>query len=344
MPKSHEPQRVRIEDVAEWAGVSIATVSRVLNKTGRVTEETAELVREAVEELGYIPHAAARGLASRKTNTLGIIFPEIAGLFFSALLRGIEANVAENGYRPLLYSTHRQKLGSLNPPPLNEGNCDGLIIFTDSLEEEYLRRLHERRFPMVILHRTPPEGVNIPCITFENKQGARQMMEHLLKVHGYRQIAFLGADGVEDSAWRELGYREALAAYNLPVDPRLIGNGMFLEQTSRQVVQGWLAEGVTPEAIFAADDESARGAIGALQQSGRQVPQDVAVVGFDDTLLAQYWSPPLTTVRAPIEEAGRAAAAQLIRLIHTGQADPLTLLPTELIIRRSCGCPLASEQ
>lgn len=341
MPKSREPQRVRIEDVAEWAGVSIATVSRVLNKTGRVTEETAELVREAVEELGYVPHAAARGLASRKTNTLGIIFPEIAGLFFSALLRGIEAYVAENGYQPLLYSTQGKKLSRHNPLPLNEGNCDGLIIFTDSLDESYLRQLHERGFPMVILHRTPPEGVNIPCITFENKQGARQMMEHLLGVHGYRRIAFLGAEGVEDSTWRELGYREALAAYDVSFG--LIGNGKFLEPAARHVVQGWLADGIVPEAIFAADDESARGAIAAIQESGRTVPQEIAVVGFDDTVLAQYWSPPLTTVRAPIEEAGRAAAAQLIRLIRTGQADPLTLLPTELIIRRSCGCPVRNS-
>ena len=338
MPKRKEPQRIRIEDVAEFAGVSTATVSRVLNKTGIVSPETVERVLEAIAELDYVPHAAARGLASRKTNILGVIFPEISGLFFSALLRGIETCLTENGYGLLLYSTQGRILENNEPPPLNESNSDGLIIFTDCLSEDHLRRLHARGFPMVILHRTPPEGVNIPCITFENKQGARQMTEHLLTVHGYQRIAYLAADGVEDSAWREMGYREALGAHNLPFDPALVGNAMFEDRVAEVVVNDWLMDGVEFQAIFAGDDESARGAIRALQRAGKRVPQDVAVVGFDDALLSQYLTPPLTTVRAPIEEAGRCAAAQLIQLINTGQAEPLTLLPVELVIRQSCGC------
>lgn len=338
MPKRREPQRIRIEDVAAYADVSTATVSRVLNKAGIVSPETVERVMAAVEALDYIPHAAARGLASRKTHILGVIFPEISGLFFSALLRGIETFLAENGYGLLLYSTQGRILENNEPPPLNESNSDGLIIFTDCLREDHLRRLHSRGFPMVILHRTPPADIHIPCITFENKQGARLMTEHLITVHGYRRIAYLAADGVEDSEWREMGYQEALAAQGIPFDPALVGNAMFEARTAEAVVNNWLMDGVTFEAIFAGDDESARGAIEALQRAGKRVPQDVAVVGFDDALLSQYLLPSLTTVRAPIEEAGRCAAAQLIQLINTGQADPLTLLPVELVIRHSCGC------
>ncbi|MEI2610857.1 MAG: LacI family DNA-binding transcriptional regulator [Candidatus Promineifilaceae bacterium] len=338
MPKNQEPHRIRIEEVAALAGVSTATVSRVLNKKGIVAPETAERVFASVTELGYVPHAAARGLASRKTNALGILFPEISGVFFSALLRGIETYVAANGYSLLLYATQGRILDPHDPPPLNESNCDGLIIFTDSLSEAHIRHLHGRGFPLVILHRTPPEGVAIPCITFENKNGARQMVEHLLSVHGYRRIAYLAAAGVEDSHWREMGYREALAAHSIPFDPVLVGMGQFDAHLAEVVVQQWLAQGVALDAIFAGDDESARGAIRAIQQAGQRVPEDVAVVGFDDSLLSQYLTPPLTTVRAPIEEAGQGAAAHLIRLIRTGQTDMLTLLPTELVIRRSCGC------
>ncbi|MCA9998373.1 MAG: substrate-binding domain-containing protein, partial [Anaerolineales bacterium] len=200
---------------------------------------------------------------------------------------------------------------------------------------------YSARFPMVLLHRTPPPDVAVPSVSFENKDGAVKMVQHLLGC-GHRRIAFLaGAPNNEDANWREAGYREALAAADIPFDPLLVREARFEEETAVSVVTALLKEKRPIDAIFAADDVSARGALRAAHAAGLCVPKDIAIVGFDDALLSQYTDPPLTTVKAPIEEAGRAAARQLLKLINTGQADPLTLLPTELVIRQSCGCQSA---
>jgi DNA-binding LacI/PurR family transcriptional regulator len=340
MSESKLLTRATIADVAEHADVSIATVSRVINKTATVAAATADRVQAAIAALNYMPHAAARGLASRKTNTLGLLLPEISGAFFSIMLRGVEKGIAENGYALLVYSTQgRARHESNFHFPLGEHNTDGLLVFTDSLDETQLARLHARHFPLVLLHQSPPPGLHIPCVTFQNKAGARQLIEHLLKVHGRRRIAFLaGPAGHEDSYWREMGYREALAAHGLPFDPTLVGHGGFSDKIAQVTVEQWLAAGADIDAIFTGDDEAALGVIAALRRFGRRIPQDVAVVGFDDLPHSRYVSPALTTVRAPIETAGQVAAQQLLHLIHTGQAERLLLLPTELLIRHSCGC------
>ena len=327
---------VTIEDVAEYAGVSAMTVSRFLNNTGPVSDRTAEKVQSAILELNYIPHQGARALAAKKTNTIGLILPEMNDIFFFQLIHGIQ-QVAHNHFDLLLYSTtNPEELNVLNLP-LGRHNTDGLIIFTNCLTEMALRRLDGIGFPMVLLLSTPPEGLNIPSVAFENKDGAFQMVNHLIRC-GHKQIAFLaGAAENEDSYWREKGYREALAAHNLSLNPKLLAVAGFDEDIANNIVTQWLNAGESIDAIFAADDVSARGAIHAVQSAGQRVPDDIAVVGFDDALLSQYIDPPLTTVRAPIEEAGRTAATQLLHLIHNEPSEPLTLLPTELVIRRSCG-------
>ena len=327
---------VTIEDVAEYAGVSAMTVSRFLNNTGPVSDRTAEKVQSAILELNYIPHQGARALAAKKTNTIGLILPEMNDIFFFQLIHGIQ-QVAHNHFDLLLYSTtNPEELNVLNLP-LGRHNTDGLIIFTNCLTEMALRRLDGIDFPMVLLLSTPPEGLNIPSVAFENKDGAFQMVNHLIRC-GHKQIAFLaGAAENEDSYWREKGYREALAAHNLLLNPKLLAVAGFDEDIANNIVTQWLNAGESIDAIFAADDVSARGAIQAVQSAGQRVPDDIAVVGFDDALLSQYIDPPLTTVRAPIEEAGRTAATQLLHLIHNEPVEPLTLLPTELVIRRSCG-------
>jgi len=334
-----ERQRATIEDVAERAGVSAMTVSRVINKTGSVATQTADRVFSAITELNYIPHRGARALAVQKTNTLGLILPGFSDVFFLELIKGIEIALIEKGYALLVYSSTLPKEQTILDMPLGEHNTDGLIVFTNSLDDISLRRLQSRRFPMVLLHRSPPEGLDIPCVTFENKKGAYQMVEHMIQHCGHRRIAFLaGEPGNEDSYWREVGYKDALADYDIAVDQELIGVGEFDDQVAEGVVSQWIAADLQIDAIFAGDDLSARGTIRAIQKAGLSVPGDIAVAGFDDALLSQYLDPPLTTVHAPIEDAGRIAAEQLLRLIHTGQAESLILLPTELVIRRSCGC------
>ncbi|HLO34093.1 MAG TPA: LacI family DNA-binding transcriptional regulator [Anaerolineales bacterium] len=327
-----------ISDVAQKANVSIATVSRVLNGTTPVELEKANRVRLAMEELQFVPRHAARVLASRRTNTIGLLMSEISGAFFPPMLKGIEAGAYEAGYNLLIHSTKQE---GPSHRPLGEHNTDGLLIFTDSLDHRELHHLHDINFPMVLLHQSPPDSLDIPVITIENKDGAAMLVKHLIEIHGRRRIVFLkGPQGHEDSVWRERGYREALEAHNLGFQPELIAFGGFDEEQAFATIQQMLLDGIEFDAIFAGDDDSAIGAMRALKLAGRLIPRDIAVVGFDDVPFARYLSPPLTTVRAPIEAVGREAVRQLVLLMNSQPAEALTLMRSELIIRESCGCRL----
>ena len=342
MVPSKRPYTVTIDDVAERAGVSISTVSRVINRTVPVSEEVAARVQAAMLELKYQPRAAARSLATRKTNTLGLLLTGIYGDFFAPLLSGIENVTSEAGFDLLISTSGRRGPRDEFPQSLGAHNTDGLLIFADSLGEAGLRYCYESGLPIVLIHQSPPDGLEIPCVTVENKAASRRLVEHLITMHDRRKIAFLrGPEAHEDSYWREIGYRQALEAHGLPFEPRLVAPGEFDRHVAHASVQGLLAAGAVGDrfdAIFAGDDEAAVGVLAALHEAGKRVPEDVAVVGFDDQRLSAYLTPPLTTVRAPTEEVGRQAARQLVKLIRTGQADHLTLLPTEIVIRRSCGC------
>ena len=326
-----------IADVAERAKVSIATVSRVLNGTVPVQLEKAERVRLAMDELSFVPRHAARVLASRRTFTLGLILSEIGGAFFPLLLKGIESESRAVGYELLIHSTQGPHVHQRQP--LGEHNTDGLLVFTSSLELKELYRLQSINFPLVVMHQSPPDGLNIPVVTVENKDGAEMLVSHLIEKHARHRIVFLrGPKDHEDSQWRERGYREALKAHKIKFDPKLVGMGYFEEERAYETIRKMLADGIELDAVFAGDDDAATGAIRALKMAGRVIPRDVAVVGFDDVPFARYLSPALTTVRAPIEEIGREAVRQLARLMNGGQAEALTLMRTELVIRESCGC------
>ncbi|XWX03140.1 LacI family DNA-binding transcriptional regulator [Aggregatilineales bacterium SYSU G02658] len=329
-------KRVTIEDVARQAGVSIATVSRVVSGSTHVAPMTTAKVQAAINMLGYKPNPIAKHLAGQRTNTIGLIVDEIVGDFFQPMLRGIEQTSSEHGYDLLIHSTRmRRRSGSY---PVAEHNTDGIIVFGNSLPLDELRRLYIKQFPMVLMHQTPPSDVHVPCVTIENKRSAQRMVDYLIEQRGYTEIAFLrGPEGNEDSQWRELGFRESMAAHGLKVDDELIGMGGFEEMQAHHTVTQWVRQGKRPRCIFAADDDSALGVLRALKEAGLRVPQDVAVVGFDDIRIASYLSPALTTVRAPIEQVSRVAVETLIQLLEGETPQMLTLLPTELIIRESCG-------
>jgi DNA-binding LacI/PurR family transcriptional regulator len=344
---SPKKQRPTISDVAQKAGVSIATVSRVINGTTTVAGETAQRVQEAIRELAFVPRAAARVLASRRTETLGLLLPEIGGAFFSPLLRGIEAEAQMAGFDLLIHATSHTPHAStpVAHRPLGEHNTDGLIVFTQSIDEKELSRLYALNFPTVLLYQTSPSSLNIPSVTIENKSGAQMIVEHLIRAHNRRQIVFMrGPEGNEDSEWRERGYREALQANEITFDPSLVTTGGFNEEEAQIALQELLIDGVEFDAVFGGDDDTAAGVISALVHAGKRVPQDVAVVGFDDLPIARYLRPALTTVRAPIEQVGREGVRQLVRLIRGQQAEALVLLRTEIVIRESCGCPPVRPQ
>ena len=206
LPDSHRSPT--IADVALRAGVSIATVSRVLNGTAPVVAETADRIRAAIDELHYVPRTAARILASRRTDTLGLLLPEIGGAFFSPLLRGIEAEARSAGFDLLIHATSHIAHASAPAPrrSLAEHNTDGLIVFTQSIDVAELARLQQIRFPVVLLYQTPPDALDIPAVLIENQTGAQKLVEHLIEVHGCRRIAFLrGPEGNEDFATAPCG-------------------------------------------------------------------------------------------------------------------------------------------
>jgi LacI family transcriptional regulator len=264
---------VTIDTVAEAAGVSIATVSRVLNQTMPVAEETAMRVLAAVEQLGYIPQTAARHLAQGKTQTIGLMFPDVSNDFFSPLLQSITDSAAEANYDLLIAIRRKGQASRVQRSTLGSQNTDGLLVFDQSIDEAELRRFYLAHFPVVLLYRSAPAGMHFPSIRVEDRSGARQITDHLIERHRRRRIAFLrGPEGNEDSLLREQGYREALAAHGIPFDPALIGDGEFYQDPAHATVARWLAAGLEFDAIFAGDDGSASGALAALVQAGKRVP------------------------------------------------------------------------
>jgi DNA-binding LacI/PurR family transcriptional regulator len=333
---------VTIRDVAREAGVSVATVSRYLNHNTPVSEEVAERLQQVMRALKYVPQATARALATHKTHTIGLLLADIGGDFFAPLLNGIEAVTSAAGY-DLLISCVRQPLhqtGSFSL--LGPHNTDGVLIFADSLDDKGLGEYSESNFPTVLIHRSPPEALKLPCVTVENRSASKKIVDHLIEVHFRKHIVFLrGPKGQEDSFWREAGYRQALEAHDLPFDQALVAEGEFDRTIAGSAIQRLLKEGVPFDGVFAGDDEAAVGVLNALREGGKRIPEDVAVVGFDDQRMAPYLTPPLTTVRAPTEEVGSEATRQLLQNIQApGPCNGTTLLPTELVIRRSCGCNL----
>lgn len=341
MAKNTAIKRVTISDVSRHAGVSIATVSRVLNNTLPVSEDTAARVRAAIEELKFVPNSSARTLAGGKTHVLGLIIPEISALSLIPLLSGIETTARSMGYGLLIYtsgvdSVSGEKIRNI----LDENNTDGLVVYVNSLDVEELTRLNRIGFPVVLLHHTPPKDLSIPYITFHNKRAAQEIVDHLIDVHGYQRIAWLrGPEGHEDSASREMGYRKSLSDHNIAFDPELVGYGGFNYRDARETVGRWLKEDRQIDAIFAGADEAGFGAISAIRDAGLRVPEDIAVVGFDDIDLGRHLFPPLTTIHADFEGAGKQAVLQLVNLITTGKAATKVTVPTRLVIRHSCNCP-----
>lgn len=338
--KTDSGQNITIADVAREAGVSTATVSRVLNASGRVNPATAARVQDAIEKLGYFPQAAARNLARRKTNTLGLMLREIGNDFAAQILRGIEASTAESNYDLLIASKRTDEPHFHHQLPLGPHNTDGLIVLTGCLPPDQIRRLHLSGFPLVLLYEPPPDSLPIPSIHIENRSGTHQLIHHLIEVHGYRKMAFLrGPTNNADSELREQGMREALRDHGLSLDPDMIGDGLYNEIQAEKVVREWIEAGKRPEVIFGGSDEGAIGAAMALKTAGLSIPEDIAVVGFDDLYHARFFSPPLTTVRAPTEKVGMLAVKTLIRILSGEKVATKTVLPTELVVRQSCGCP-----
>ncbi len=331
---------VTIRDVAKQAGVSVATVSRYINRNAPVSEEVSDRLEQVMSALSYAPHAAARQLATRKTHAVGLVLNNLRNDFFVPFLNGVEGVVRKNGYN-LIIATYLAESRSRMPPPIGPHNTDGLLVFSDGLADEDLSKYYASRFPMVLTHSTPPPSLPIPSVTVENVEITRRLIEHLITAHGRRRILFLrGPERQEDSHLREAGYRAALGAHGIPYDSQLILYGGFQRDIAYQALSDFLSNRnrVAFDAVFTGSDDAAIGVFRALQEQGIRIPEDASVAGFDDLGFASFLDPPLSTVRAPTETVARIATERLFELLDNVPSEGNLVLPTEIVLRQSCGC------
>jgi LacI family transcriptional regulator len=330
---------VTIKDVARRANVSVATVSRVLNRTGPVFPKTRARIEKTVEALGYVPHATARSLITRRTNTIGVVLPDIYGEFFSELIRGIDASVRKSGYHLLVSSSHGDRGETGAVFRAMRGRVDGLVILSPDMTVPAVRAAIPDSLPVVVLN-SPSEGSRaFDLINIDNSRGAEAMVRHLHSL-GHRRIAFIrGPQPNVDAAERLRGYREALTALGLPLLDPLDFPGDFREAGGYRAGERIARMARPPTAVFAANDAMAIGCLAALRSRGRSVPGDIALAGFDDIPIASFTAPPLTSVRVSIAELGSAAAERVLHAVRHGNGHMklhLTL-PTTLVVRESCG-------
>jgi LacI family transcriptional regulator len=330
---------ITIRDVARQSGVSVATVSRYINQRVAVSADNGKKIQQIMQNLNYVPLVAARSLATRRTGTVGLLSFSVDYGFFGPLVTGLEKVLMEAGYR-LLIATYQAEAGKKSVLPFGMQNTDGVVVFSNTVSEGQLSEWYSAEFPVVLVHRSAPHTLPIPCINVENRDASMEMVSHLIEIHDRKRIMFVRDPGSQQDAHiRELAYKAALKAHSIPFDPKLIIGGNFDRNEARQAFQEYLASNPPFfDAVFAGDDGLAISIISALQATGLKVPEDVSVVGFDDQRFAALMVPSLTTVHAPTEEVGRVAGRQMLLLLQGKPADCMTTLPTKLIIRQSCGC------
>ncbi len=321
--------------VAQAAGVSPSTVSRLLNGTARVSPEKRATIEVAIEALGFVVNPVASGLAGGRSRCIGVITQALSSPFYGNALLGIEDVLIGANYAPLFVSGHwrpRDEQRCINS--LLSRRVDGLIILTPSLPDAELLAL-ARRLPLVVTGRQLT-GPGLCSLDFDNHAGAYLATEHLIRL-GHRRIAFIkGTASHPDATDRLRGYKAALKAHGIAFDPALTVPGKFIEEGGEQATEHLLASGTAFTAMLAANDQMAYGAALALYRRGLRIPDDVALVGFDDLLGSSYTLPPLTSVRHPIQEIGRQAARAVTALIQ-GQVCEMQAPAPSLIVRDSCG-------
>ena len=324
---------VTIWQVAREAGVSVATVSRALNNKGPVGEGTRRRVQEVAARLRYVPHGTARSLITRTTHTVGVLLPDMHGEFFSELIRGIDVAARRRGYHLLVSGSHSDQAEMEAMLRTTRGRVDGLIVMSPELDVEAMAANLPETLPVVLLNRTA-SGSRCDSICVDNYGGALAMTRHL-RAAGYRRIAFVrGPAGNHDAEERLRGYRHGLGTA-----AEILINGDFSEQAGYQAGRTILAMEPRPDAVFAANDGMAIGVLAAVRDGGLDVPDELAIAGFDDIPIARYLSPALTTVHVSIDELGSRALQRLLRAIDsTGRpTHRRETLPATLVVRESCG-------
>jgi len=324
---------ITIHDIARKAGVSPSTVSRVMNNTVPVADNKREAVLAAVAALNYRPNILAQNLVRGRSMAIGILTQNIASPFYGEIHQGIEQGLKDSGYHPLFVVGNwhlPEELVALETLTMRQ--VDGIIMLAGTIPDERVRQVAATT-PLIMAGRWV-KGLEQQCLQVDNIKGSYEATCHLLQL-GHRRIVLLqGVLNHGDAVERRLGYEQAMREANLEIDPQLIIDGQFTRQSGLLAVEQLLNRNVFFSAMFAMNDEMAYGARLVLYRRGLRVPEDISIIGFDDTVQSAYTTPPLTTIRYPMFEMGLQAAQAILKLIQ-GETVILPLLPTQLIVRES---------
>jgi LacI family transcriptional regulator len=295
-----------IRDVARRAQLSVATVSRALNGFENVSEQARERITAAVTELGYVPHAGARSLSLSRNNAIGVVLPDLHGEFFSEIVRGMDREASRRGYLLLLTTLHAGGQQAINAMRAMRGRVDGLVVMAPHLSMEEVSAALPRGLPSILINTREDSGDH-PAIHLDNAAGVRAVVEHLESLGRKRLVHIAGPKDNIDAQEREAAFLAAVRAHGL--DGRVIA-GDFEMESGEAAIRQLLMEGARFNAVFAANDNMAIGALEAMREAGVRVPEDVAIVGFDDIPLARHIG--ITTVRVRIAELGERALQRLV--------------------------------
>ncbi len=309
-----------IYEVAKLAGVSLATVSRVMNDSGKVTPKTRGKVLAAIAELGYIPNSMAQSLASRRSNSVGILIPELHGPFFGEMLSSVEKELRDAGKRVIITAGHSDENKERDCIEFLLGSsCDALILHVYSVSHDYLIELNKGPVPIIILNNHVPEMAE-NCIYLDNEHGGYLATKALLD-HGHRKLAYIsGPSWKVDSFKRLTGHKKALQEYGLVIDEKLIVEGDFEEASGRVAMTKLLSLSMPFTGVVCANDEMAAGAMDTARKQGLNVPTDISIIGYDNVNFTRYLHPKLSSIGCRIREMGQMAARCVLKNAY-GQTD-----------------------
>ncbi|MGE5679185.1 MAG: LacI family DNA-binding transcriptional regulator [Pseudomonadota bacterium] len=332
---------ITIKDVAKKAGVDPSTVSRVIADNPRISAKTKEKVLKVMEELEFHPNAIARSLASRSTKTIGVIMPHsteqvFVNPFFTEVMRGIGVSALKRGYNVLFStgSTGEEEYRATNSL-VNEKRVDGLILLTSRIGDKTIANLGKKRFPFVVVGK-PSNTEDANWVDNDNLEAGFQATEHLISL-GHKRIGFIGGEfSYVFMGERFKGYKKALDAYGIKFDKELLSLGEFVEEGGYMAAGRLIEQFNCPTAIVVADDLMAFGAIRAIRQKGLSIPEDISIIGFNDTPMASYMDPPLSSVEIFVYELGYNASEMLINQLQENIGHKRhIIIPTRLISRKS---------
>ncbi|MGL4797153.1 MAG: LacI family DNA-binding transcriptional regulator [Paraclostridium sp.] len=328
---------VTIKDVAKKAGVSISTVSRVINDSKPVTDEVKQKVLDVIKETGYVPNPLARSLVTKKSQLIGVIVPEVSDSFVSELLNGIEEVAKMYDYDILLantYSDKEQELKSINL--LRAKQVEGIVMMSWKVDEEHLEYIQNCGIPAVYVSKTARD-YDVYSVSISNADATYDMTKYLID-KGHKKIAFMmtSEDDTVLEAERYVGFEKAMDDHNLEVDKSLVKNAGTTYKYGYKKMKELLDEGNIPDAVFVTGDEAAIGALNAICDAGYRVPEDISVAGFNDAKIAAMYRPKLTTVHQPLYDMGAVAIRMVIKMIDKEVLENKKVeLPYKIVERES---------